>query len=338
MVLDPAHGPRTEGDVPVPDGLAWHYTDGAGLLAILASDTLWATSAPFLNDREEVALGGRMVVERMLEAGAAHGGVAAELADRVREATAHGEGPGAGSAFILSASSSPDSLAMWRLYGGAKESYAIGLDPTQPLVALAREDVDLPSDRHGEVHLRRHGWQPVRYRRDEQLELVDAALALLGDLAGGPAAPFARRPLEDGAEPELTPALREHLARHLEPFLDALQEALLLVKHEGFADERETRYAVMLLTRPGEASRLVEASLLSYRASAYGIAPYLRLTGADPERPDAPVATRPSTLPIRAVAVSPSPNGSEATASVRTLLLSHGHDVPVRRSAIPFRS
>lgn len=261
MALDPAPGPRT-GGAPVPDGLAWHYPDGPGLLAILSSHTLWATAAPFLNDREEVALGGRMVVERMLEAGAAHGGVAGELADRVREATA----------------------------------------------------------------------------REMQLELVDAALALLGDLAGGPAAPFARRPLDDGTEPELTPALREHLARHLEPLLDALQEALLLVKHEGFADERETRYAVMLLTRPGEASRLVEASLLSYRASAYGIAPYLRLTGTDPDRPDAPVATRPSLLPIRAVAVSLSPNGSEATASVRTLLLSHGHDVPVRRSAIPFRS
>ena len=31
-----------------PDGLVWHYTDAPGLLAILASNTLWATSAQFL--------------------------------------------------------------------------------------------------------------------------------------------------------------------------------------------------------------------------------------------------------------------------------------------------
>lgn len=93
----------------------------------------------------------------------------------------------------------------------------------------------------------------------------------------------------------------------------------------------------MLLTRPGPAASSAEAALLSYRASAYGIAPYLRLTGPDPGRPEALVVTRPSPLPVRAVAVSPSPNGPEATASVRQALLAHGYDVPVRRSAIPFR-
>lgn len=282
------------------DGLVWHYTDGPGLLAILGSDTLWATAAPFLNDREEVALGGRMVVERMLERGAARGGVAADLADQVRVATAHGEGPGAGSAFILSASTSADSLAMWRLYGGARESYAIGLDPSVPLAALTRHDVDVELAQEDEVYLRRLGWQPVRYRREDQLALVDAALDLLGDLAGGPAGGGLAARREGPGDAELSPEVRAHLTRHLEPFLEALQEALLLVKHEGFVDERETRYAVMLLTRPGEAGRTAEASLLTYRASAYGIAPYLRLTGPDGARPDAAVTRVPGRLPVRA--------------------------------------
>lgn len=44
-------------------------------------------------------------------------------------------------------------------------------------------------------------------------------------------------------------------------------------------------------------------------------------------------------LPIRAVAISPSPNGSVATDSVRQLLADSGYaDVPVLRSGIPFRS
>ncbi|MBM6402285.1 hypothetical protein [Phycicoccus sonneratiae] len=322
----------------LPADLVWHYTDGPGLLAILSTHTLWATAASFLNDREEVVLGGRMVVDRVLElAGERDGPMAADLAEKVRESTERGEGPGAGSAFVLSASRSPDSLAMWRLYGGARESYAIGLDPTAPLAALAHRELDVAWGIGEGVYLRHQGWRPVRYDRGEQLELVDAALAMLGDLAGGFGPDlFDREPgVEPGAAP--SPELRAHLEAHLEPFLEALHEVLLLVKHPGFVDERETRYSAMLITRPGEDALRAEAALLSYRASAYGIAPYLRLTGAGPESPDALVVTAPAPLPVRAVALSPSPNGPEATASVRQLLLANGYDVPVGRSAIPFR-
>lgn len=333
------------GGVEVPPGLAWHYTDGPGLVAILASHTLWATAAPFLNDRQEVALGGRMIVERILQLAADRDAeLAATLADRVREATEHGQGPGAASAYILSASHSADSLAMWRLYGGAHESYAIGLDPTVDLVALTSREVELPLGRADGVYLRRHGWRPVRYAREEQVALVDSALELLGDLPSalsGLARPAARTEpapgdpgrVEDGRAADA----RAGLGSSLEPFFEALHEALMLIKHEGFVDEREIRYSALLLTRPDLAGRSAEASLLSYRSSAYGIAPYLRLTGPEPQRPEAVVTARPSPLPVRAVAVSPSPNGPEASTSVRQLLLRHGYDVPVVRSAIPFR-
>ncbi|MGG5261096.1 hypothetical protein [Phycicoccus avicenniae] len=321
-----------------PGDLAWHYTDGPGLLSILGTHTLWATAAPFLNDREEVRLGGRMVVDRVLEVAGQHDErLAAELAERVRSSTEQGEGPGADSAFILSASRSPDSLAMWRLYGGTRESYAIGLDPGAGLAALSSREVDVSLDGSDGVYLRHQGWRPVRYDRDAQLELVDAALAVLDDLAGGLGTNlFSPRPVH-ADETEVPDEVRARLAAHLEPFLEALHEALLLIKHEGFADERETRWSTMLLTRPGSEGSRLEAALLSYRASAYGIAPYLRLTGPDPQRPEASLVTSPSPLPVRAVAVSPSPNGPEAEASVRQVLLAHGYDVPVLRSAIPFR-
>lgn len=327
---------RVDVAAEAPDGLAWHYTDGPGLLSILVTHTLWATASPFLNDRQEVLLGGRMVVERLLEVGAEQGHPLTEsLAARVRESSEQGEGPGRGGAYILSASSSPDSLAMWRLYGGARESYAIGLDPQAPLAALASHEVELPLGRSDGGYLRHQGWQAVRYRPDDQRALVDAALGHLGDLSTTLGPMMAIQP-EPGEEPDLPPDLEAKV----EPFLEALQEAILLIKHEGFADERETRYAVVLLTTPGPAGQEAEARLLSYRASAYGIAPYLRLTGADPSAAGGDgtiVVTAPAPLPVRAVAISPSPNGEEATASVRQLLLAHGYDVPVIRSSIPFR-
>ena len=75
-------------------------------------------------------------------------------------------------------------------------------------------------------------------------------------------------------------------------------------------------------------------------STAYGVAPYLRLTGGGPGDPTGRVAVtdEPRRLPVRAVAVSPSPNGTEALRSVGHLLRAHGYgDVSVVRSRTPFR-
>ena len=312
------------------DGLAWHYTNGAGLISILSSHTLWATASAFLNDRHEIVLGGRRISERVLSAAARRGEtLAREVADRVSASTQQGEGPGRGSLFILSASRSPDSLSMWRLYGGAQESYAVGIDQTQPLAVLARSEADAAATAQGDYFLRRQGWRRVRYDAAEQDTLVDTALQHLDGLVSALPPHDLTGPRTQ--QPAGPPGLEVEAL--IEPFLQALQEALLLIKHPGFVDEQEFRYAVALAGGVGGSS--LEARLLSYRSTAYGIAPYLRLTGAEPG--GAPIAATPVPLPLRGVAVSPSPNGDEALASLRQLLLAHGYDVPVRRSSIPFR-
>ncbi|MEO7269539.1 MAG: hypothetical protein ABIW49_10090 [Knoellia sp.] len=61
-------GPPTRGRDPrvtqqgraqpeVAGNVVWHYTNGPGLISILSHHVLRATSAPFLNDRQEVASG-----------------------------------------------------------------------------------------------------------------------------------------------------------------------------------------------------------------------------------------------------------------------------------------
>jgi hypothetical protein len=104
------------------DGLVWHYTDGPGLLSILAGDVLWATASGYLNDTSEVELGNRLLLERFAALADARHPVFSALRDRLAESDAK-QGPSLGWFFILRASAYPDSLAMWR-------SYAAGASPT----------------------------------------------------------------------------------------------------------------------------------------------------------------------------------------------------------------
>lgn len=334
--------PRATPQAPPPAELAgnvvWHYTNGPGLISILSHHVLWATSAPFLNDQQEVALGGELIVRRLLELGEAEGAdeFFSAMAQKVRDGVAHGQGPSPAAFFILSASQAWDSLVMWRNYGGAQESYAIGIDADAPLKVLGDTAVEpalFGATPGTGINVRRTRWEPVRYDESDQLALVDAVFDGLPE-------EFTRfrdrlgdfdKVSHDNIPPEAFEELNE--AR------DDLEQALLLIKHSGFVDERETRQAIVMWTADEPEAKSLEARLVRYRSTAYGMAPYLELTGAqDGGSADEPVARVASHLPIRAVAISPSPNGDDATESLRGLLTSRGYrDVPVLRSAIPFR-
>ncbi|CAN7297886.1 hypothetical protein [Knoellia sp. LjRoot47] len=324
---------------PVVDGnVVWHFTNGPGLVSILTQHVLWATSASFLNDQQEVALGGELIVRRLLELGEAEGADSyfAAMAQRVREGVDHGHGPSPASFFILSASQAWDSLVMWRNYGGAQESYAIGLDADAPLRVLGDPTTDPARYAGGlgsSIHVRRTRWEPVRYDEAEQLALVDAVFdGLPGELM---------RFRDRVGEASHSGAVNPGAYAELDDARDDLEQALLLIKHSGFVDERETRQAIVLWTADEPEAQSLEASLVRYRSTPYGMAPYVELTGpaaSATSGDDGPVARAPAPLPIRAVAISPSPNGDEATESLRGLLTSRGYaGVPVLRSAIPFR-
>lgn len=309
------------------DGLVWHYTDGPGLLSIVRTHVLWATASGYLNDREEVSLGYRRLQEE-LDVRAASGDVlAGNLLRRARDADADGTGPSPSSFFILSAAEHWDLLAMWRNYGGRGESYAVGIDPSATLRVLC--DPGSPAlDGAGGTHLvQQRSWSPVRYSAEEQRALATAVF--------------------DGMEEEM-PALRARTEREgvttreavLETMagtIDDIEQALALIKHQGFHEEREVRHCTILL-RPEELGAW--GGVVRYRPTAYGMAPYLWLTGDAPNSEtahSAPLTDTVAPLPIRCVAISPSTNGPAAEKSLDAMLESHGYRIEVRRSPIPFR-
>ena len=117
--------------------------------------------------------------------------------------------------------------------------------------------------------------------------------------------------------------------------LDDIEQALALIKHEGFHDEREVRHTTVLL-RPESLGGW--GGVVRYRSTTYGMAPHLWLTGTPEDAGDGlPLTATAAPLPIRCVAISPSPNGPAAETSLAAMLATHGYDVEVRRSPIPFR-
>lgn len=315
------HHTRTAGP---EGGLVWHYTDGPGLLAIVRTHVLWATASGYLNDREEVSLGYRRLQDELAARAAAGDALAGGLLQQAREAGGDRAGPSPSSFFILSAAEHWDLLAMWRNYGGAGESYAVGLDPSARLPVLC--DAGAPGlDGLGATHLvRQRSWSPVRYIPDGQRALVTAVFdGLEGDLAA-----LAQRAEREGS------MTADAVLETMSETLDDLEQALALIKHEGFHDEREVRHTTLLL-RPENLSAW--SGVVRYRSTAYGMAPYICLTGADDADGERPLTARAAPLPIRCVAISPSPTGPAAEKSLAAMLESHGYRVEVRRSPIPFR-
>lgn len=305
--------------------LVWHYTDGRGLLSIVANHVLWATASGYLNDRDEVSLGYRRMQEELDRRAGAGDRLAEGLLRRAQELGSDHSGPSPSSFFILSAAEHWDLLAMWRCYGGAGESYAVGLDPSAPLHILCDPDAEA-LDGDGVTHLvRQRPWAGVRYSQDDQRALAAAVFdGMEAELAA-----LKARIQRDGAP------TREAVLETMGETLDDIEQALALIKHEGFHDEREVRHSTVLL-RPEDLS--CWAGVVRYRPTAFGMAPHLWLTGAAGQDDATHSLTDASApLPIRAVAISPSPNGPAAEQSLRAMLQSHGYDVEVRRSPIPFR-
>lgn len=83
----------------------------------------------------------------------------------------------------------------------------------------------------------RQPWQPVRYTAPDQRTLVDAVFDEMAEQIASVQEVW----LDAGAAQAQTDGA---LPGRLQELLDELEQSLLLIKHQGLADERETRYSV----------------------------------------------------------------------------------------------
>lgn len=315
--------------------LVWHYTDGRGLKSILENHVLWASSASFMNDFNELLSGSKLLADLFdSERKTLDVDVRNEL-DRIigfSDFSRHGK-------FILSASERGDSLTMWRAYGREEVSYSIGLESSVDLAPRIQRAGDMhpfppPGYYEEEFEYDEDGypilvsndpdfdfieggaWTPVIYNEGEQEKLIRHAFATLRDQVR-------RSRASDGSDKTAESFFLPGYFIH---------EELHQIKDAGFADEREQR--ILMSVNP-------YWKYVLHRAGRFGYVPYLELgipRAGDPGFLAEDTVQKMERLPIRKINIGPTPYRTEAKASLLQLLDLLGyHEVAVNVSEIPFR-
>lgn len=316
----------------------WHYTTAGGLQGILASGSIWATSAKFLNDATEIKhffevrlpdltrpvidefaqekAKNRSVYRRMKKAGGIKKIVLKEveaLVARYQEATLHVNDP-----YIFSMTAPSDSharvsglLSQWRGYG-PDGGYALVFDSSgidkllqEEARSFAYQHVQLGDVYYYDVDLAR---QPSTEDIAELEETVRAGIAqqIRGDLK-----------TSEGA------------------FYNALTSLSCLFKHWGFYEEREVRVIAIpssiavaeAAARDGE--NLPMKQIKTFPRSGIHV-PYIELFA----KPDA--HAHKTLLPLKRVVIGPHIDTATRRVATERLLRIHGYSVPAECSEIPY--
>lgn len=280
--------------------LIWHYTDSAGLIGILQSGALWATSAFHLNDAQEVNYPRDLYLPEV--------GTFLNSDDHRDLAPSLGWYLESGATFLdmtpfVSCFCEADNLlSQWRCYGKGG-GFAVGLD-----LHYYWQSVQV-------------GWNPlvrVVYMEDQQRARIGS---FLQDVAiTWRAASESSRPNDPGS---VIPAFYVR-AMHL----------LMSLKHPSFSEEREVRFLQFEdVLRSNDANTLWAAppKRVKWRPGQVGPTPYVDADFRDETGPL-------ETLPIREIVVGPTAESEVVRLSVEALAKSYGYDAKVRLSGAPLRS
>jgi hypothetical protein len=267
----------------------WHYTDAAGLIGIIESHSLWATSLSSLNDSAEYKHG-RDLLERLLERVIDSRFIHPLQKEYIKGVVAISDHtarrPGL---FVVSASIASNSLAQWRSYGGF-QGHAVLLDPKARLSVLSRQP------REHTVDTIPHEWRRVIYDPQAQAKLIAECLGYMAWLAP-----------TDGRSPS-----RQNEADRAVAVV--VNQILAYCKDPSFAEEQEVR---MLVQSPG-------AESIRFRHGNTGVTPYVVITGTTDEAARPTVSA--DQLPIRSVVVGPFPTREESGKGTIALLQANGYD------------
>jgi hypothetical protein len=242
---------RTSAHLPLsvprelPD-ILFHYTDANGLLGIIGNQTLRASNAAFVNDRQELRHGSALAREYLLEQRQNSDEAELRFMDSVLETFDPFEN--LVQAYIVCFCEEPDLLSQWRAYG-RRGAFVIGLQSRGLYTAghvVGRPPFDLLPVTY----------DPKQQRRYVQ-EAIDAPLAVRRDIVGrfGPS---------DDVDDECRKGIAERLYFYIPTF-----------KHSGFSEEKEWRLVHVRAKLPDDTG-------LSFAVRGGWVVPYVDLDATAP--------------------------------------------------------
>jgi Protein of unknown function (DUF2971) len=189
-----------------PERMVYHYTNAAGLIGILKSKSIWATSHLHLNDRLEFKTAAELFEQELAQSSLT------ELQQRffMRFVEEQQE-----PRFVMSFSEHHDLLSQWRAYGGG-EGYALGFSEDNPIFTSAKQVT--------------FGLVKCVYERAKQLEFCGILISEFQDLV---------RSNHVMNEPDFAQQFRTFVKQYEWNYAVALLSASF--KHEGFREEGEWR-------------------------------------------------------------------------------------------------
>jgi len=317
-------------------GLVWHYTDTDALVSIITKHRLWASSAAFMNDANEM-ITHQQALKKTYER------IKADLPADQQELLDRRYGPNAElrnvqDLYLIAASEEGDHLTLWRNYSAKSGAFAIGLDASVRLKPVLLDPSD-PNKEHPSppkgyyedaVDFTEEGdefqmydpddprtlggrWRKVRYVAREGVSSHEARVRKEGKFLAG----RARDPKKYQYHVDFT---------YLDPDNEPNRE-----KDDAFKDEAEVRIIV---------SADPDWKFVKYRSGPFGLTPYVELaTKAQDSWDESEPATEPGILPIREIRIGPAAvDPARQERSLRALLDANGYrGVIIRISEIPFR-
>jgi hypothetical protein len=314
---------------------AWHYTTAAGLISIVSRHRLWATSAAYMNDRDEIRAGR----EALQKATREHEPPLEEWQLRQLSTLGINRAGDPHDLFLLCAALDGDALTLWRSYGVTSEAeYSIDFDPSMRLYPVQQNGAEA----HPEPSPPDWESNALDYTEEgEQFRMYDPDEAFT--FGGGWREVEYLKPSSTAAEVELEKVLKHlkkpaHDGRVMPFFLDYLAgpDPTATFKHPGFEDEAEVR--ATWTVRPWW-------RFVLYRPGRFGITPFIEVAASgrpestdDRNRANFLQPDHIDHLPIRAVRIGPTRLGPEAERSLRALLDDNGYGhVKIERSSTPYR-
>lgn len=289
---------------PEDDRTIWHYTDGGGLLGILRTKSVWASSAVFLNDSAEIREAFKVAreVAKDDKRGEIELACLGAALSRAGDAKSGLDTMSHLGVFVASFSSKCDDLSQWRSYAsGAGGSYCVGFAPS--LLQRVGNSFGFSLEK-------------VEYEKGAQKKLirpiVDRLMASVEGLDVRAETILAQQyswPLRD------VPA---ELVDSIETFAKEITSIAPRIKNSAFSGEEEWRMIRNSLDR---------SHAVDFRATDTGLVPYIPIVFPDRE------------FALRGVVVGPSPRREKNFAAAAWALEElNANCSGCSSSSIPFRN